>query len=193
MFWAKSREKTNGLNLREQSGILLPLVLSFWPKRLHKLTKIYFPPAFPRPLRDHDIHLRMPVIDSCLLNVCSSVVWPCRVAEWCFTFANILTIFAATYYVSITLPIKIQLELSSLSASERASYLANSSLVFVYLFFLLKIPPLCKCRSSRPIISTEWSALPIAVLASLQLQKMHKDRMRKNKNTSSIWHSNSIY
>ena len=84
------RKKPNCLNLREHSGMLLSLVLSLWPERLHKLTKIYFPPAFPRPLRDHGIHLPMLVVDSCMLNVCKSVVWPCRVAEWCGKFANIL-------------------------------------------------------------------------------------------------------
>ena len=68
------RKKPNCLNLREHSGMLLSLVLSLWPERLHKLTKIYFPPAFPRPFRDQDIHL--PNAGGRFLYVkCTQVSW----------------------------------------------------------------------------------------------------------------------
>ena len=50
-------------------------------------------PAFPRPLRDHDINLPMFGVEFCMLNVCSLVVWPFRVAEWWCKFANILLTF----------------------------------------------------------------------------------------------------
>ena len=171
---AKSRDRIKGqkgncLNRRQHSGILLFLVLSFCSERLHKLTKIYFPPAFPRPLRDHDIHLPMLVVDFCMLNVCKSVVW-------CGKFAKILPALYLYRYQLLSLPNRIGV-FSSYSLWACFSNLPNlMRFLFVFLFFLLLIPPLCKCLSSRPTIFTERSAPSITVLASLHFQKIDKNR-----------------
>ena len=54
---------------------LLSSVLSLWPERLHKLTEVYFLPAFPRPYREKDSHLTMLVVDFCKFYLLFSLTY----------------------------------------------------------------------------------------------------------------------
>ena len=116
-----SSVKANCLNLRQHSRMLLSLVSSLWPERLHMLTKIYFSHTFPQPLPDHDIYLPMLVVDSCMLNVCSSVVWPCMVVVVSPTFYLLCSYTGINYFAN-----QIELELSSLVGFEQAFLLCQS-------------------------------------------------------------------
>ena len=133
--------------------------------------------AFPRSHRDHDPYLPMLVVDFCMLNVCSSVVWPCRVSAMCGKFAKILPALQLYRYQNC-LPnkMKVIFSRSLLTCFSNLLTLVQFSL---FLFFLVLDSTSVQMPCQPAHTSTGRSSPQIIVLAGLHFQKLEKNRRRR--------------